>query len=58
MKNRDSLHRTLATIEPPQGLYAAVLARIDLAKRRAAQMRAGLFGFVALVSGALLVPAL
>ena len=48
----------LAPIEPPQGLYAAVMARVELAKRRAAQMRAGLFGIIALASSAVLVPAL
>jgi hypothetical protein len=54
---QQGLHRTLATIEPPQGLYAAIMDRIDLAKRRGAQMRVGLFGILALASGALLVPA-
>lgn len=58
MKREEGLHHTLATIEPPQGLHAAILARIGLAKRRAAQLRAGLFGAVALVCGTVLVPAL
>lgn len=58
MKKEEGLYRTLSTVEPPKGLYEAVMARIDTARRRAAQMRAGLFGMVALLSGALLVPAL
>ena len=58
MKKEAGLQHTLQTVEPPKGLYAAILARVDLAKRRAAQMRAGLFGILALASGTLLVPAL
>jgi hypothetical protein len=55
-KNQSGLYRTLRAVEPPAGLYAGILVRIDLAKRRSAQMRAGIFGVVALVSGSLLVP--
>ena len=58
MKKEEGLYRILAATELPQGLYAAIMARIDTAKRRAAQIRAGLFGIVALASGAALVPAL
>ncbi len=58
MKSQNGLHRTLVTVEPPQGLYAAVMARIDLAKRRSAQLRAAACAAIALLSGALLVPAL
>jgi hypothetical protein len=62
MKNgeekQQGLYRTFTTVEPPQGLYAAVMLRIHLAQRRAAQMRAGLFAVVALASGAALVPVL
>ena len=58
MKKDEGLYRTLRVVEPPQGLYGAIMARVDLAKRRAAKMRAGLFGVVALVSAGALVPAL
>ena len=56
MKTEQGLRRTLQTVEPPQGLYAAVIARIELAKRRAAQLRTGAFAIVALISSAVLVP--
>lgn len=55
MKKQEGLYRALAPIEPPQGLYAAIMMRIELARRRAAQMRTALFGLLALVSTAALV---
>jgi len=55
-KNKSGLYRTLRTVEPPQGLYTNILARVGLARRRAAQLRAGVFGVVVLTSGSLLVP--
>jgi hypothetical protein len=56
MKKEQGLHRTLQAVEPPQGLYAAVMTRIDAARRRTAQLRAGAFAALALISGAVLVP--
>jgi hypothetical protein len=55
-ENQLGLHRTLATIEPPVGLYAAIMTRIDIAKRRSAQMRSGVCAAIALLSAAALVP--
>lgn len=57
-KNGSGLYRTLDSIEPPQGLYRSVMARIELARRRQAQIRAGLFAVFACASGTLLVPVL
>jgi len=47
----------LKLIEPRAGLYAAVMEHIARAERRAARIRTGLFGALALASGAALVPA-
>lgn len=44
-------------IEPPRGLFSAVLTRIELASRRAARRRLAVFGTVAFVSALALVPA-
>ncbi|KKW23915.1 MAG: hypothetical protein UY70_C0007G0014 [Candidatus Kaiserbacteria bacterium GW2011_GWB1_52_6] len=44
-------------VEPPEGLFKAVLARIALARRRAARIKLAALGTVILVSGAALVPA-
>ena len=43
--------------EPPSGLVAAILARIALARRRAARVRLAAFGATAFASILLLIPA-
>jgi hypothetical protein len=55
-ENQNSLYSVLEAVEPPQGLYAAIMARIEAAARRSAKIRAGLFGLVVVASGAALVP--
>ncbi len=52
----NALYASLPLLEAPQGLYAAVMARIDAAERRAARIATAVFGFVALASAAALVP--
>ena len=47
----------LQTVEPMPGLYHRVMERIALARQRAARIRTGLFGILAVVSGIALVPA-
>ncbi len=47
----------LQETEPPSGLLATVLARIALARRRAARLRMAVFGTVVLISVLLLIPA-
>jgi hypothetical protein len=54
-KNQNSLPG-LMSVEPPQGLYAAIMARIELAARRGAPMGAGGFCALGLACGAVLVP--
>ncbi len=44
-------------IEPPQGLFSAILTRIALARRRAARLQLAAFGTTAFVSVLLLIPA-
>lgn len=62
MKNeRDisaTLHARLPMLEPKVGLYHLIIMRIALAKQRGARVRTALFGALALLSGAALVPAL
>lgn len=57
MQKHPTLFTLLAEVPPPRGLYEAILARIDAAKRASARVRAGLFGAVAVLSGLALVPA-
>lgn len=49
-------HTVLDVIEPPAGLYSAVLARIALARRRRARIHLAADSCVFFVSGVLLVP--
>ena len=56
MKSRDTIAFAYDEIEPPAGLYALVLARIALARRRAAQWRLFFQTSVCFMSGLLLVP--
>ena len=57
MEKGQKLSIYLQTIEPAEGLYGAVMERIAYAKRRQARIRSGVFGALAIVSGAALVPA-
>ncbi|MDE1924632.1 MAG: hypothetical protein KGH79_00405 [Patescibacteria group bacterium] len=57
MQKRSTLFTLLAEATPPRGLYEAILARIEEAKRTQARVRSGIFGIVAVLSGAALVPA-
>ncbi|MHB8660558.1 MAG: hypothetical protein ACYC75_01265 [Minisyncoccota bacterium] len=50
--NRPLFHE----IEPPRELFPAILARIALARRRAARLRLAAFGTVALASALALIP--
>jgi len=43
-------------IEPPQGLFRAILAHIELARRRAARVRLFAWGSLAFVSALALIP--
>jgi hypothetical protein len=43
-------------IEPPEGLFGKILARINLAKRRSATARAVFFGAVTVASLAVIIP--
>ncbi len=52
------LETYLQVNEAPSGLYAAILLRIKAAQLRAARVRTGLFGALALLSLVALVPAL
>ena len=55
-ENQVGLYCTLSTLEPPKGLYDIILARIDLARRRSAQLRSVVCAAIALLSGAALIP--
>ena len=54
---KSGLYICFKTLEPRASLYASVMERIATARRRAARIRASLFGALALVSALLLVPA-
>ncbi len=58
MKKAPTLHDTLACVDAPAGLYAAVMLRIATARRRAAQLHALLFGLCTVLFAALLIPVL
>ena len=57
MKKKAGLQAYFHSVEAPAGLCEAIMARIAYAQRRAAQLRTGLFGALALASGVALVPA-
>lgn len=50
--------RLFQEIDPPQQLFRAILAHIEVARQRAARLRLALFGLTTLLSAFLLVPAL
>lgn len=53
-----ALYSAMRQLEAPQGLYASVLARIQLARQRSARLKTYLLGAAALVFGLTLIPAL
>ena len=55
---KDDTQRVLSITEPPAGLFEAIMARIDAAKRRGAQIRAALFGAATFLCALTLVPVL
>ena len=55
-KDYEKLFKNLYSLEPPERLYQAILARIEVEKIRAARIRVGLLGFVALISVVAVVP--
>jgi hypothetical protein len=58
MKKEERLYSTLTEVRAPEGLCERILVRIELAKRRGAQLRAGLFGLLVVLTAGALVPVL
>lgn len=58
MKNQGTLFSVFSEVETPHGLYAAVLARIVLARQRQARMKTLWLGISSFVCGLAFVPAL
>jgi len=56
-KNYKQLFERLQSFEPPKALHANILARINVARTRAARIKSVLFGLTTVLSFAALIPA-